>query len=173
MHSQIQTVMEEKKRVIATQKRVQEYLDKYPNANKEHTMALIESVYPNIYGDDSKEAIAHYIIIDFVREQTEYSDSIFLKVLKEQVAEGKYTYYTKEQCQLTEGQFKTEKLVDYIYKTAPTRTLYLSECKEFIDEDVIAFLKSEMERKKKSLAKVFFSMLNIIAQKENKRRTPT
>lgn len=151
-------------KIRATQKNIEAYKAKYPDANDEHLKALVASSYPNVFEDDAY--LAYHIMLDFVRHDLVYSDTAFVNELKRRVDNGDFDGWTKEFNKLTNGQFKTDKLVDYIYKTAPKRTLYLSECKDFIDDEVIAFLNEEMNRTERTLAQVFFSMLNIKAQKE-------
>ena len=149
------------KRGVATQKKMAEFREKFPEMTDDLITSIVSSAYPNIFVDNLE--VATEIVRELIRRREEYSSENFMRALIELNNEGLLKGHTIEVQQQNLLFSKTKSLINYIYETAQERTLYLSECKDYKDPQVKAYYDDLCKQRKKPLAKVLYSLLNVEA----------
>ena len=151
------------KRGAATQKKMAEFREKYPEMTDELISSVIQTTYPNIFVDDLE--VATEIVRELIRRREDYSPENYMRALTELYDGGNLKRYTIEVQQRDLLYAKTKSFINFIYETAQERTLYLSECEEYKDPQVKAYYDDICKQREKPLAKVLYSLLNVEAMK--------
>ena len=149
------------KRGAATQKKMAEFREKYPEMTDELITSVVSTEYPNIFVDNLE--VATEIVRELIRRREEYSPENYKRALTELYKDGALKRYTIEVQQRDLLFAKTKSFINYIYETAQERTLYLSECEEYKDPQVKAYYDELCKQRERPLAKVLYSLLNVEA----------
>lgn len=150
--------MEEKKRLTATKAAIAKFREEHPSFTDEHLAALVESTYPNLYEDNLEVAIE--IVKELYRRQEPWTDDSFVALLKEMTEGRKLVRFGIEERKNARVIAKVNPFIERLYKEAQERTIYLSECPEYKDEDVKQYFEEVYADKGKTLAQKFFTILN-------------
>ena len=150
--------MEEKKRPTATKAAIAKFREEHPSFTDEHLAALVESTYPNLYEDNLEVAIE--IVKELYRRQEPWTDDSFVALLKEMTEGRKLVRFGIEERKNARVIAKVNPFIERLYKEAQERTIYLSECPEYKDEDVKHYFEEVYADKGKTLAQKFFTLLN-------------
>ena len=150
--------MEEKKRLTATKAAIAKFREEHPSFTDGHLVALVESTYPNLYEDNLEVAIE--IVKELYRRQEPWTDDSFVALLKEMTEGRKLVRFGIEESKNARVIAKVNPFIERLYKEAQERTIYLSECPEYKDEDVKQYLEEVYADKGKTLAQKFFTLLN-------------
>ena len=150
--------MEEKKRLTATKAAIAKFREEHPSFTDEHLAALVESTYPNLYEDNLEVAIE--IVKELYRRQEPWTDDSFVALLKEMTEGRKLVRFGIEERKNARVIAKVNPFIERLYKEAQERTIYLSECPEYKDEDVKQYFEEVYADKGKTLAQKFFTLLN-------------
>ena len=150
--------MEEKKRLTATKTAIAKFREEHPSFTDEHLAALVESTYPKLYEDNLEVAIE--IVKELYRRQEPWTDDSFIALLRELTEGRKLVRFGIEERKNARVIAKVNPFIERLYKEAQERTIYLSECPEYKDEDVKQYLEEVYADKGKTLAQKFFTLLN-------------
>ena len=150
--------MEEKKRLTATKAAIAKFREEHPSFTDEHLAALVESTYPKLYEDNLVVAIE--IVKELYRRQEPWTDDSFVALLKEMTEGRKLVRFGIEERKNARVIAKVNPFIERLYKEAQERTIYLSECPEYKDEDVKQYFEEVYADKGKTLAQKFFTLLN-------------
>ena len=150
--------MEEKKRLTATKAAIAKFRKEHPSFTDEHLAALVESTYPNLYEDNLEVAIE--IVKELYRRQEPWTDDSFIALLREMTEGRKLVRFGIEERKNAKVIAKVNPFIERLYKEAQERTIYLSECPEYKDEDVKQYFEEVYADKGKTLAQKFFTLLN-------------
>ena len=150
--------MEEKKRLTATKAAIAKFRKEHPSFTDEHLAALVESTYPNLYEDNLEVAIE--IVKELYRRQEPWTDDSFIALLREMTEGRKLVRFGIEERKNARVIAKVNPFIERLYKEAQERTIYLSECPEYKDEDVKQYFEEVYADKGKTLAQKFFTLLN-------------
>jgi len=150
--------MEEKKRLTATKTAIAKFREEHPSFTDEHLAALVESTYPKLYEDNLEVAIE--IVKELYRRQEPWTDDSFIALLREMTEGRKLVRFGIEERKNARVIAKVNPFIERLYKEAQERTIYLSECPEYKDEDVKQYLEEVYADKGKTLAQKFFTLLN-------------
>ena len=150
--------MEEKKRLTATKAAIAKFREEHPSFTDGHLVALVESTYPNLYEDNLEVAIE--IVKELYRRQEPWTDDSFVALLKEMTEGRKLVRFGIEESKNARVIAKVNPFIERLYKEAQERTIYLSECPEYKDEDVKHYFEEVYADKGKTLAQKFFTLLN-------------
>jgi len=150
--------MEEKKRLTATKTAIAKFREEHPSFTDEHLAALVESTYPKLYEDNLEVAIE--IVKELYRRQEPWTDDSFIALLREMTEGRKLVRFGIEERKNARVIAKVNPFIERLYKEAQERTIYLSECPEYKDEDVKQYFEEVYADKGKTLAQKFFTLLN-------------
>ena len=150
--------MEEKKRLTATKTAIAKFREQHPSFTDEHLAALVESTYPKLYEDNLEVAIE--IVKELYRRQEPWTDDSFIALLREMTEGRKLVRFGIEERKNARVIAKVNPFIERLYKEAQERTIYLSECPEYKDEDVKQYFEEVYADKGKTLAQKFFTLLN-------------
>ena len=150
--------MEEKKRLTATKTAIAKFREQHPSFTDEHLAASVESTYPKLYEDNLEVAIE--IVKELYRRQEPWTDDSFIALLKEMTEGRKLVRFGIEERKNARVIAKVNPFIERLYKEAQERTIYLSECPEYKDEDVKQYFEEVYADKGKTLAQKFFTLLN-------------
>ena len=150
--------MEEKKRLTATKAAIAKFREQHPSFTDEHLAALVESTYPKLYEDNLEVAIE--IVKELYRRQEPWTDDSFIALLREMTEGRKLVRFGIEERKNARVIAKVNPFIERLYKEAQERTIYLSECPEYKDEDVKQYFEEVYADKGKTLAQKFFTLLN-------------
>lgn len=150
--------MEEKKRLTATKAAIAKFREEHPSFTDEHLAALVESTYPKLYEDNLEVAIE--IVKELYRRQEPWTDDSFIALLREMTEGRKLIRFGIEERKNARVIAKVNPFIERLYKEAQERTIYLSECPEYKDEDVKQYFEEVYADKGKTLAQKFFTLLN-------------
>lgn len=150
--------MEEKKRLTATKAAIAKFREEHPSFTDEHLAALVESTYPKLYEDNLEVAIE--IVKELYRRQEPWTDDSFIALLREMTEGRKLVRFGIEERKNARVIAKVNPFIERLYKEAQERTIYLSECPEYKDEDVKQYFEEVYADKGKTLAQKFFTLLN-------------
>ena len=150
--------MEEKKRLTATKTAIAKFREEHPSFTDEHLAALVESTYPKLYEDNLEVAIE--IVEELYRRQEPWTDDSFIALLREMTEGRKLVRFGIEERKNARVIAKVNPFIERLYKEAQERTIYLSECPEYKDEDVKQYFEEVYADKGKTLAQKFFTLLN-------------
>jgi hypothetical protein len=142
--------MEEKKRLTATKTAIAKFREEHPSFTDEHLASSVESTYPNFYEDNLEVAIE--IVKELYRRQEPWTDDSFLALLKEMTEGRKLVRFGIEERKNARVIAKVNPFIERLYREAQQRTIYLSECPEYKDEDVKQYFEEVYADKDKSLA---------------------
>ena len=150
--------MEEKKRLTATKAAIAKFREEHPSFTDEYLAALVESTYPKLYEDNLEVAIE--IVKELYRRQEPWTDDSFIALLREMTEGRKLIRFGIEERKNARVIAKVNPFIERLYKEAQKRTIYLSECPEYKDEDVKQYFEEVYADKGKTLAQKFFTLLN-------------
>lgn len=150
--------MEEKKRLTATKAAIAKFREEHPSFTDEHLAALVVSTYPKLYEDNLEVAIE--IVKELYRRQEPWTDDSFIALLREMTEGRKLVRFGIEERKNAWVIAKVNPFIERLYKEAQERTIYLSECPEYKDEDVKQYFEEVYADKGKTLAQKFFTLLN-------------
>ena len=150
--------MEEKKRLTATKSAIAKFREEHPGFTDEHLALSVENVYPGLYEDNLEVAIE--IVKELYRRQESWTDDSFAALLKEMTEGRKLVRFGIEERKNARVIAKVQPFIERLYKEAQERTIYLSECPEYQDEDIKEYFENVYADKGKTLAQKFFSILN-------------
>ena len=150
--------MEEKKRLTATKTAIAKFREEHPNFTDEHISSSVESTYPQLYEDNLEVAIE--IVKELYRRQEPWTDDSFIALLREMTEGRKLVRFGIEERKNARVIAKVNPFIERLYKEAQERTIYLSECPEYKDEDVKQYFEEVYADKGKTLAQKFFTLLN-------------
>ena len=150
--------MEEKKRLTATKATIAKFREEHSSFTDEHLAASVESTYPKLYEDNLEVAIE--IVKELYRRQEPWTDDSFIALLKEMTEGRKLVRFGIEERKNAKVIAKVNPFIERLYREAQERTIYLSECPEYKDEDVKHYFEEVYADKGKTLAQKFFTLLN-------------
>lgn len=150
--------MEERKRRKATAVAISKFREEHPSYSDEHIANLVEKTCPGIYDNDIETAVE--VVKELYREQEDWTDENFARLLKEMTKQNRLISYTKEEKHRLLIEEKTKDLIEYIYKEAPNRDFHLSDCQEWNDPDVRKHFNERYAYNDRTLAQTFFTLLN-------------
>lgn len=150
--------MEEKKRLTATKTAIAKFREEHPDFTDEHISSSVEDTYPQLYEDNLEVAIE--IVKELYRRQEPWTDDSFVALLKEMTEERKLVRFGIEERKNAKMIAKVNPFIERLYREAQERTVYLSECPEYEDEDVKHYFEEVYADKGKTLAQKFFTLLN-------------
>lgn len=150
--------MEERKRRRATAVAISKFREEHPSYSDEHIANLVEKICPGIYDNDLETAVE--VVKELYREQEDWTDENFARLLKEMTKQNRLISYTKEEKHRLLIEEKTKDLIEYIYKEAPNRDFHLSDCQEWNDPDVRKYFNERYAYNDRTLAQTFFTLLN-------------
>lgn len=150
--------MEEKKRLTATKSAIAKFREEHPGFTDEHLALSVENVYPNLYEDNLGVAIE--VVKELYRRQESWTDDSFVTLLKELTEGRKLVRFGIEERKNARAIAKVQPFIERLYKEAQERTIYLSECPEYQDEDIKEYFENVYADQGKTLAQKFFSLLN-------------
>ena len=150
--------MEEKKRLTATKAAIAKFREEHTSFTDEHLALSVENVYPGLYEDNLEVAIE--IVKELYRRQEPWTDDSFVTLLKEMTEGRKLVRFGIEERKNARVIAKVQPFIERLYKEAQERTIYLSECPEYQDEDIKEYFENVYADKGKTLAQKFFSLLN-------------
>ena len=150
--------MEEKKRLTATKATIAKFREEHSSFTDEHLAASVESTYPKLYEDNLEVAIE--IVKELYRRQEPWTDDSFIALLKEMTEGRKLVRFGIEERKNAKVIAKVNPFIERLYREAQERTIYLSECPEYKDEDVKQYFEEVYADKGKTLAQKFYTLLN-------------
>ncbi|WP_103915143.1 hypothetical protein [Xylanibacter ruminicola] len=150
--------MEEKKRPTATKAAIAKFREEHPSFTDEHLISSVENTYPKLYEDNLEVAIE--IVKELYRRQEPWTDDSFIALLREMTEGRKLVRFGIEERKNARVIAKVNPFIERLYKEAQERTIYLSECPEYKDEDVKQYFEEVYADKGKTLAQKFFTLLN-------------
>lgn len=150
--------MDEKKRLTATKAAIAKFREEHPNFTDEYLTSSVERIYPNLYEDNLE--VAMEIVKELYRRQESWTEDSFIALLKEMTEGRKLVRFGIEKRKNARVEAKVRPFIERLYKEAQERTIYLSECPEYQDEDVKRYFEEVYADKGKTLAQKFFTLLN-------------
>ena len=150
--------MEEKKRLTATKAAIAKFREEHPTFTDDYLASSVDSIYPNLYEDNFEVAMA--IVKELYRRQEEWTDTTFTDLLREMTEGRKLVRFGIAERKHAKVIAKVNPFIERLYKEAQERTIYLSECPEYQDEDVKQYFEEVYSDKDKTLAQKFFTLLN-------------
>jgi len=150
--------MEEKKRLTATKAAIAKFREEHPSFTDDYLASSVESIYPNLYEDNFE--VAMEIVKELYRRQEEWTDATFTALLREMTEGRKLVRFGIAERRHAKVIAKVNPFIERLYKEAQERTIYLSECPEYQDEDVKQYFEEVYSDKGKTLAQKFFTLLN-------------
>ena len=148
----------EKRRLTATKAAIARFREYHSSFTDDYIASLVENTYPNLYEDDLE--VAMEIVKELYRRQEPWTDDSFVTLLKEMTEGRKLVRFGNEERKNAKVMVKVHPFIERLYKEAQERTIYLSECPEYKDEDVKQFFVEVYADKGKTLAQKFFTLLN-------------
>lgn len=148
----------EGKRLTATKGAIETFRKEHPNYTDEYLASCVENTYPQLYEDNLEVAIE--IVKELYRRQEEWTDASFVSLLQEMTEGRKLVRFGIEERKHARVWAKVNPFLERLYKEAQERTIYLSECPEYQDEDVKQYFQDVYSDKGKTLAQKFFTLLN-------------
>ena len=100
------------------------------------------------------------IVKELYRRQEKWTDETFTTLLREMTEGRKLVRFGIEEHKHAKVIAKVNPFIERLYKEAQERTIYLSECPEYQDEDVKKYFEELYSDKDKTLAQKFFTLLN-------------
>lgn len=150
--------MEEKKRLTATKAAITKFREEHLTFTDDYLASLVESIYPDLYEDNFE--VAMEIVKELYRRQEEWTDTTFTALLQEMTEGRKLVRFGIEERKQARVRAKVNLFIERLYKEAQERTIYLSECPEFQDEEVKQYFEEVYPDKGKTIAQKFFTLLN-------------
>jgi Protein of unknown function (DUF723). len=148
----------EGKRLTATKGAIETFRKEHPSFTDEYLASCVESTYPQLYEDNLEVALE--IVRELYRRQEEWTDESFISLLKEMTEGRKLVRFGIEERKQAKVWAKVNPFIERLYHEAQERTIYLSECPEYQDEDVKQYFENVYSDKDKTLAQKFFTLLN-------------
>ena len=148
----------EGKRLTATKGAIETFRKEHPNFTDEYLASCVEKNYPQLYEDNLE--IALEIVKELYRRQEEWTDASFVSLLQEMTEGRKLVRFGIEERKQARVWAKVNPFIERLYKEAQERTIYLSECPEYQDEDVKQYFADVYSDKGKTLAQKFYTLLN-------------
>ena len=137
--------MEEKKRLTATKAAIAKFREEHPSYTDEHLASLVENTYPKLYEDSLEVSIE--IVKELYRKQESWTDESFVTLLKEMTEGRKLVRFGIEERKNARVIAKVNPFIERLYKEAQERTIYLSECPEYKDEDIKQYFEGGLYKK--------------------------
>ena len=150
--------MEEKKRLTATKAAIAKFREEHPSFTDEYLVSSVESTYPKLYEDNLEVAIE--IVKELYRRQEPWTDESFIALLKEMTEGRKLVRFGIKERKHARVIAKVNPFIERLYREAQERTIYLSECPEYKDEDVKQYFENIYADDGRTLAQKFFAILN-------------
>ena len=150
--------MYEKKILTATKAAIAKFREEHPNFTDEYLTSSVERIYPNLYEDNLE--VAMEIVKELYRRQESWTEDSFIALLKEMTEGRKLVRFGIEERKNARVEAKVRPFIERLYKEAQERTIFLSECPEYQDEDVKRYFEEVYADKGKTLAQKFFTLLN-------------
>lgn len=150
--------MEENKRLTATKAAIAKFREEHPAFTDDYLASSVESIYPNLYEDNFE--VAMEIVKELYRRQEEWTDATFIDLLREMTEGRKLVRFGIAERKHARVIAKVNPFIERLYKEAQERTIYLSECPEYQDEDIKHYFEEVYSDKDKTLAQKFFTLLN-------------
>lgn len=148
----------EGKRLTATKGAIETFRKEHPKFTDEYLASCVESTYPQLYEDNLEVALE--IVKELYRRQEEWTDASFVSLLQEMTEGRKLVRFGIEERKQARVWAKVNPFIERLYKEAKERTVYLSECPEYQDEEVKQYFAEVYSDKGKTLAQKFFTLLN-------------
>ena len=148
----------EGKRLTATKGAIETFRKEHPNFTDDYIASCVECTYPQLYEDNLEVALE--IVKELYRRQEEWTDDSFVSLLQEMTEGRKLVRYGIEERKQARVWAKVNPFIERIYKEAQERTIYLSECPEYQDEEVKQYFEDVYSDKGKTLAQKFYTLLN-------------
>lgn len=148
----------EGKRLTATKGAIETFRKEHPNFTDEYLASCVEKNYPQLYEDNLEVALE--IVKELYRRQEEWTDASFVSLLQEMTEGRKLVRFGIEERKQARVWAKVNPFIERLYKEAQERTIYLSECPEYQDEDVKQYFADIYSDKGKTLAQKFYTLLN-------------
>ena len=148
----------EGKRLTATKGAIEMFRKERPIFTDEYLASCVESTYPQLYEDNLEVALE--IVKELYRRQDEWTDESFISLLKEMTEGRKLVRFGIEERKQAKVWAKVNPFIERLYHEAQERTIFLSECPEYQDEDVKQYFEDIYSDKGKTLAQKFFTLLN-------------
>lgn len=148
----------EGKRLTATKGAIETFRKEHPNFTDEYLASCVESIYPQLYENNLEVAIE--IVKELYRRQEEWTDTTFVSLLQEMTEGRKLVRFGIEERKNARVWAKVNPFIERLYKEAQERTIYLSECPEYQDEEVKQYFEDVYSDKGKTLAQKFYTLLN-------------
>lgn len=104
--------------------------------------------------------VAMEIVKELYRRQEEWTDAKFTSLLREMTEGRKLVRFGIAERKQAKVIAKVNPFIERLYKEAQERTIYLSECPEYQDPDVMQYFEEVYSDKGKTLAQKFFTLLN-------------
>lgn len=150
--------MEEKKRLTATKAAIAKFREEHPTFTDDYLASSVDGIYPNLYEDNFE--VAMEIVKELYRRQEEWTDATFTDLLREMTEGRKLVRFGIAERKLARVMAKVNPFIERLYKEAQKRTIYLSECPEYQDEEVKQYFAEVYSDKGKTLAQKFYTLLN-------------
>jgi hypothetical protein len=148
----------EGKRLTATKRAIETFRKEHPNFTDDYLASRVESTYPQLYEDNLEVALE--IAKELHRRQEEWTDASFVSLLQEMTEGRKLVSFGIEERKRARVLAKVNPFIERLYKEAQERTIYLSECPEYHDEEVKQYFENVYSDKGKTLAQKFYTLLN-------------
>ena len=148
----------EGKRLTATKGAIETFRKEHPNFTDDYLASCVESTYPQLYEDNLE--VAMEIVKELYRRQEEWTDANFVSLLQEMTVDRKLVRFGVEERKQARVWAKVNPFIERLYKEAQERTIFLSECPEYQDEEVKEYFDNVYSDKGKTLAQKFFTLLN-------------
>ena len=148
----------EGKRLTATKGAIETFRKEHPHFTDEYLALCVESTYPQLYEDNLEVALE--IVKELYRRQEEWTDANFVSLLQEMTEDRKLVRFGVEERKQARVWAKVNPFIERLYKEAQERTIFLSECPEYQDEEVKEYFDNVYSDKGKTLAQKFFTLLN-------------
>ena len=148
----------EGKRLTATKGAIETFRKEHPHFTDEYLALCVESTSPQLYEDNLEVALE--IVKELYRRQEEWTDASFISLLQEMTEGRKLVRFGIEERKQSRVWAKVNPFIERLYKEAQERTIYLSECSEYQDEEVKQYFAEVYSDKGKTLAQKFFTLLN-------------
>jgi len=100
------------------------------------------------------------IVKELYRRQEEWTDASFISLLQEMTEGRKLVRFGIEERKQARVWAKVNPFIERLYKEAQERTIFLSECPEYQDEEVKQYFAEIYSDKGKTLAQKFYTLLN-------------
>lgn len=148
----------EGKRLTATKGAIETFRKEHPNFTDDYLASCVESTYPQLYEDNLEVALE--IVKELYRRQEEWTDASFISLLQEMTEGRKLVRFGIEERKHARVWAKVNPFIERLYKEAQERTIFLSECPEYQDEEVKQYFAEVYSDKGKTLAQKFYTLLN-------------